>query len=134
MIRLVDEMVDILKTPVGAKQFFTMCGIEHVASYLGVVKDTIYEWVKIHPEFSDAIKRWVTQRNAVFYSGVGSMPVATWIFLAKNWLQMTDRLAIRQPDDGHRPDPEKKLEDDYSDEELLKIAARGSDPESKPGA
>jgi len=31
--------------------------IEGLALYLGINKDTIYEWEKIHPEFSDVITR-----------------------------------------------------------------------------
>ncbi len=132
MVWKVDELVAFLGTEEGAKKFFQNCGVEHVASYLGIVKDTIYEWVKIYPEFSDAMKRWTTQRNAVFYAGIGSMPVATWIFLAKNWLNMTDRQVIRLRDEGPiPPDPEKKAEDEYTDEELLKIASRGSDSNDK---
>jgi len=133
MVRKVDELVALLQTPEGAKKFFTLCGIEQVAIYLGVVKDTVYEWMKIHPEFSDAIKRWQDQRNAVFYQGAGSMSVPTWIFLAKNWLNMSDRQIIRLPgSEAQNPaTPAKIREDDYSDEELLKIASRGR--EAGPG-
>lgn len=31
--------------------------VEGLALYLGVHKDTLYEWAKIHPEFSDALKK-----------------------------------------------------------------------------
>lgn len=31
--------------------------IEELALVIDVHKDTIYEWAKVHPEFSDAIKR-----------------------------------------------------------------------------
>jgi hypothetical protein len=32
------------------------CTMERMAELFGVHKDTIYEWQKIHPEFSDSIK------------------------------------------------------------------------------
>ena len=34
--------------------------VESFATYLGVHKDTIYEWAKLYPEFSDALKKILT--------------------------------------------------------------------------
>ena len=76
-----------------AKDFFSFCGVEQIAEALGVHRDTIYEWRNKHDEFSDAIKKWETKRNALFYKLAISPQVkdAKWIFLAKNWLGMTDK-------------------------------------------
>ena len=131
LCKRVDEITALLRTEAGAKDFFKYCGVEHIAIHIGVVKDTIYEWVKIHPEFSDAMKRWVDQRNAVFYTAIGSVPNACWIFLSKNWLNMTDRQLIRLRPEEEDSEPGKQREDDYTDEELLKIASRGIDRSDK---
>jgi len=88
-----------------AKEFFSFCGVEHMAHALDVHKDTIYEWKKQHPEFSDAIKRWETKRNMLFYSLAVSPQIrdAKWIFLAKNWLGMTDKQEIEHRGDDFHP-------------------------------
>ena len=38
--------------------------ITEIAAELGVVKSTIYEWIKEHPEFSNAIKKGVELSEA----------------------------------------------------------------------
>ena len=66
------------------------CSKHHIALLLDKCTDTILEWEKKFPEFSGAIKRWETKRNALHYE-VKRMSDARWIFLKKNWEGMTDR-------------------------------------------
>ena len=72
--------------------FWKHCSVHHIACLLDVHRDTIYEWQRSHPEFSDAIKRWEEKRNALFLEL--KLKNGAWIFLAKNWLEMTDRQEI----------------------------------------
>lgn len=39
---------------------------EALAGHLGISKDTLYEWVKLYPEFSDAIKRGVSKSQMLW--------------------------------------------------------------------
>jgi len=88
--------VDAITNAMIAEKFFDFCGVEHIAYALGIHKDTVYEWVKKYDEFSEAIKRWETKRNMLFYKLAASQQVqpGKWIFLAKNWLGMTDRQEV----------------------------------------
>jgi len=64
-------------------------------------RDTLYEWARIHPEFSDAIKRgrargeryWMNfaKENMVLPKS-HSFQAAPWIFLMKNQYKWTDRV------------------------------------------
>lgn len=73
------------------EQFLSGCGIEQLADGIGVCKDTIYEWQKQYPEFSDAIKEWTTARDATLYKLAKSLPPAIWIIFSKNMLGWRDR-------------------------------------------
>jgi hypothetical protein len=77
--------------------FLQLCGMEQLADQLDVSRDTLYEWSKEHPEFSDALKGWLTARNACFYRLAKTLPAAIWIFLAKNWLGMRDKQTLEFP-------------------------------------
>ena len=90
------EKVYLLIDAMQVETFFQCCGIEQIAKALGVHKDTIYEWCKEYPDFSDAIKLFQTERDALFLTLAASpqVKVATWIFLAKNWLGMSDKQEI----------------------------------------
>ena len=108
------------------KQFASFCGIEQIADALDVHRDTVYEWMKNHDEFSDAIKTWETKRNSLFYQLMFSSQIkdARWIFLAKNWLGMTDRQEVDNklsgeatinyvshiPQSEPQPEPDKKAD------------------------
>ena len=78
-------------------EFLQVCGMEQLADALNVSRDTLYEWAKEHPEFSDALKSWLTARNACFYRLAKTLPPAIWIFMAKNWLGMRDKQTIELP-------------------------------------
>ena len=81
---------------INAQNFPRYCSVYHLAVALGVHIDTIYEWQKQHPEFSEAIKKWETKRNAVAFEFRGWSD-ARWIFCMKNWTGMTDRQSIDMP-------------------------------------
>ena len=74
--------------------FWKHSSVHHIACLLGVCRDTIYEWQKQYPEFSDTIKRWEEKRNATFLELRDKN--SAWIFLAKNWLGMIDEQKIKQ--------------------------------------
>jgi hypothetical protein len=76
------------------EKFLEACGVEHVALALGVCTDTVYEWAKVHSEFSDALKTWTTTRNAVLYRLAKALPPAIWIFMTKNMLGWGDKQEI----------------------------------------
>jgi hypothetical protein len=80
-----------------SQDFLGVCGMEQLADSLGVSRDTLYEWAKVYPDFSDTIKSWMTARNAAFYKQAKKLPPAIWIFLAKNWLGMRDKQIIEFP-------------------------------------
>lgn len=61
-----------------------------VAARLGIAKDTLYEWAKIHKEFSDAIKEGLSL-SQLFWEDLGKELVlqgqgnaTAWIFNMKN--------------------------------------------------
>ena len=92
-----DKTVDGVNAITGAmkvEQFFSFCSVDHIAEAFGVCRDTIYEWRAQHSAFDAAMKRWETKRNALFHHLAAlkkDVAPAVWIFLAKNWLGMTDR-------------------------------------------
>jgi hypothetical protein len=78
------------------QNFERYCSIFHIAVILGVHVDTLYEWQKQHAEFSEAIKRWETKRNAVAHE-FKRWSDARWIFCMKNWTGMSDKQSIDMP-------------------------------------
>lgn len=69
------------------------------ASPVGVAKDTLYEWVKRHPEFADAKKKAEIE-SLHFWEQIGidgakgvykNFNAASWIFNMKNRFKWTDR-------------------------------------------
>ena len=74
------------------QDFWSHCSVHHIATLLDISRETVYAWQKKYPEFSDTIKRWEEKRNALFFQ-LGRKDGA-WIFLAKNWLGMTDKQEI----------------------------------------
>jgi orotate phosphoribosyltransferase-like protein len=73
--------------------------IIQIAAELNVSRDTIYEWQKIHPEFSDSIKRGLTKSEAYWErmlqgaaAGLVNVNSAALIFLLKNRFQWKDRI------------------------------------------
>jgi len=90
------ELVLRVAEEMNLQNFLRFCSIYHLAVLLHVHIDTIYEWQRQHPEFSEAIKRWETKRNALAHEFRGWSD-ARWIFCMKNWTGMTDRQSIEMP-------------------------------------
>lgn len=63
-----------------------------LAVLLGVNRDTIKEWVKIHPKFSAAIKALEAAQEHILHTNalLGLYSPAYSIFVAKNFTEMTD--------------------------------------------
>lgn len=81
------------------------------AGKIGVNEDTIYEWKKVHPAFSEATKRGVA-KSQLFWerlglegtTGVRDFNVVAWIFNMKNRFKWRDRQDITS-DDKQFPTP-----------------------------
>lgn len=76
---------------------------ESFAAIIDLDRDTIYEWTKAHPDFSDAKKRAVA-KSQLFWEKIGhggslgrikNFSAAAWIFSMKNRFQWRDK----QPDE-----------------------------------
>jgi len=67
-------------------------GKAEIASQLGVCRDTLLEWSKGKPEFSDAIKRaeeeslawWEKQGRTATFGGIDGFNPTSYIFQMKN--------------------------------------------------
>ena len=73
-------------------EFWKHSSVHHIAELLDVSRETIYAWKNKYPEFSDTIKKWEEIRNARFLEL--TRKDGAWIFVAKNWLGMTDKQEI----------------------------------------
>ena len=93
--RFIDEMT------ADPSNFWEHCSVWHVALLLDVHRDTIYDWRDKHPDFSDTLKRWETKRNALYLQL--KKKDSAWIFIAKNWLAMTDLQKIEHSGDQFKP-------------------------------
>jgi hypothetical protein len=60
------------------------CSLVEMAAEFGVVRDTLYEWAKVHPEFSDALARARTICQA-WWEKVGRTGLVTQGFNAALW-------------------------------------------------
>lgn len=85
------ERVENFTESMNNENFTKKCSIFHVAQELEVCKHTVYNWQGKNKKFLHAIKRWETKRNCVFLEIINDFPQAIWIFLAKNWLKMSDK-------------------------------------------
>jgi hypothetical protein len=72
--------------------------VTEVCAYLDITKDTFFEWVKEHPEFSDSYKKglelsetWWIRIGRMGSLGKVKIQPATWIFNMKNRFKWTDR-------------------------------------------
>jgi len=92
IIGKVEVAADMLRTK--PESFLSGCGIEQIADSLGVCTDTVYEWAKVYPEFSEALKAWQTTRDATLYKLAKTLPPAIWIFMTKNMLRWRDNQAV----------------------------------------
>lgn len=92
IIPKVNAAADLLRQKPEA--FLSGCGVAQLADALGVCTDTVYEWAKVHPEFSEAVKMWTTTRDATLYKLAKTLPPAIWIFMCKNMLGWGDKQEI----------------------------------------
>jgi hypothetical protein len=79
--------------------------LKEIAYFLDINPVTATKWKDQHKGFANAIKKGDAQKkvsvyNALFKNAVESRNVAAQIFLAKNWLGMSDRqdLSLGTPD------------------------------------
>lgn len=112
------EKIEAIIADMTLETFFSWCGVEHIAAFLDVCRDTIYEWRSKHKEFEVVMKKWETRRNGLFYSLCLRLAPGVWIFLAKNWLGLKDKFDFEgaMTSDiyqyiSHIPPPKKKPED-----------------------
>lgn len=84
------KALDAFAKGMTALNFNQRCTKPHIAVFFGVCEDTIFEWAKQYPEFSEALKRWETRRDALAFE-VRGWSDARWIFCMKNWTDMKDR-------------------------------------------
>lgn len=80
LMRLIEKMT--------INNFWDYCEINSVAYCLKVNTDTIYEWQKRYPEFSETIKVWRTKRDMLFWKV--PMKDVLRIFLSKIWFGYRD--------------------------------------------
>jgi len=85
--------VDAITKSLTLKTFLDACSVDHIAAALGVCRETVRLWTKTYPEFFCTVKRWETKRNKLFYPFAFGKQMApgVWVFLAKNWLELTDK-------------------------------------------
>lgn len=66
---VIDEINEYLKSAVPENQQIPT--IERIALKLGINRDTLYEWAKVHPEFSDTIEKVkATQKDLLIQTGI----------------------------------------------------------------
>lgn len=84
-------MIEAYTETLEMRNFFSFCSMESLAEFIGVHRDTLYKWMTKFPPLKESIGRFTQKRDALFYAFVPVLKPASWIFLAKNWLGMTDR-------------------------------------------
>ena len=84
--------------------------IVEVCAQLGISRDTFYDWIKIHDDFSDTIKRglelseaWWSRLGRNGAAGKAKIQPATWIFNMKNRFKWTDKVEVNETDDFSAP-------------------------------
>lgn len=80
--------------------------VTQIASKLEIHKDTLYEWAKVHPEFSDALKvgkmhleSWYTSLFKQMAVGKIKGSPAAAIWLSKNVLGWSDKVTLAEDQD-----------------------------------
>jgi len=68
------------------------------ARKIGVCRDTLGEWTKVHPDFSDAYKKAkaLQKEHLITCALLGLFPPAAFIFTAKNITDMRDKFEQKQ--------------------------------------
>jgi len=95
------KKIEAFMAEMDESNFWKHCSIHHIACLLGVHRTTVWRWVKDGEEagdtnknkFATLIKKWEEKRNALFLEL--KRKDSAWIFLAKNWLEMSDRQEVK---------------------------------------
>jgi hypothetical protein len=74
------------------------------AAEIGVVKDTLYEWAKVYPDFSDSMKQamqicekwWEARGMKGMTEGSQKFNANIWMFFMKNRFKWSDRTETTQ--------------------------------------
>lgn len=76
----------------------TLPTFERFAINIGVNKDTLYEWEKVHDEFSDSMgKCREIQQDFLIQNGLKGLYQSNFaIFVAKNYTEMKDKTEVDQ--------------------------------------
>jgi len=83
------------------------CHVKSLSFILAISKSTITKARKDYPPFGRAYEQWQNKRDTLFMMKINSYPPACWIFLAKNWLGMTDQKDINVTGNGYETLMEK---------------------------
>ena len=67
---------------------------------LGIVEDTLYEWAKVHPEFSESLKKaehacaqwWEKKGREATDGKIAGFNAAAFVWMTKNVLKWSDRM------------------------------------------
>jgi len=84
-------MIEAFTETLEIRNFFSFCSFESLADFMGLHRSTLYNWMAKYPKLKEAMELFEQKRNALFYAFVPILTPGSWIFLAKNWLGMTDR-------------------------------------------
>lgn len=108
----------------------------HEKTKVIVCQDTIYEWAKVHPEFSEAkklgdaycCKWWQEKAEDAAEGGVKGFPSGPWIFIAKNKFGWRDQLDLSTDPEGDAAKREKlaKLFEDPDIAAKIAVVSRKS--------
>lgn len=102
---------------------------EDVAAKLGISRDTLYQWCKVFPEFSDTIKRGQVLSEAywthtLYEAAIGKRPEVNptlIIFIMKARFSWKDRPSFQENKiDNLLSEPEKSSEESISETERVR--------------
>lgn len=119
-----DDLVDRWEV----RDYFKYGDVNQIALFLGIHRDTVYDWNVKFERFSDTLKRWKTKQRAFLFELAPAISVknaSLWIFLAKvklNYAEINKHELTGK--DGGAISFEEKI-NKMSDEELeTEIASR----------
>jgi len=83
---------------------------EALAGYLHIAEDTLYDWIKNNPIFSEAVKEGVAQARLMWEQlgikgskgKVDNFNSVAWLFNMKNRFKWTDKIEMDHTSDGEK--------------------------------